>query len=95
MQERGRATTQTDDPTLLDALPTLDDLSGAPIRAEAQLFQAFGLELIYNRPAHQVTIYATITPSTPATLAAIIAISEPPIIPTAVGLALSPQHPGK
>jgi site-specific DNA recombinase len=91
-----RAITHADDPTLLDALPTLNDLTGAPVRAEAQLFQAFGLELIYNKPAHQVTIYATITPSASQTLADIIAISEPPTIPTtAAGLALSLQHPQK
>jgi len=34
--------------------------------------------MIYNKQDHQVTIYATITPATPDTLAAIIATSEPP-----------------
>ncbi len=90
------ATTPHDDPSLLDALPTLSDdiLSDPPGRREALLFQAFGLELVYNKEDHQVSIYATITPSTPATLAAIIAMSEPPTAPAApAGLALSSQHP--
>jgi hypothetical protein len=67
-----------------DALPSL------PASIHARLFAAFGLELIYNKHDHQVTIYATITPATPATLADIIAISEPPATPD--GLAHSPQH---
>jgi len=68
-----------------DALPSL------PAAIQARLFAAFGLELIYNKQDHQVTIYATITPSTPRALAAIIATSEPPTAPA--GLAHSPQHP--
>ena len=31
--------------------------------SKARLFAAFGLELIYNKRDHQVTIYATITPA--------------------------------
>jgi hypothetical protein len=53
-------------------------------------------ELIYNKDDHQVTIYATITPATPDTLAAIIATSEPPAAPATAdlaGLGHSPQHP--
>lgn len=54
---------------------------------------AFGLELIYNKHDHQVTIYATIAPSTPATLDDVIARSEPPTVPAdPAGLAHSPQH---
>ena len=57
---------------------------------QAQLFAALDLQLIYKKDTHQVTIRATITPSTPATLAAIIALSEPPTTPTAAtGLAHS------
>jgi hypothetical protein len=74
-----RATGQRDEPGLLDKLPMLGDiLTGAPDSFQARLFAAFGLELIYNKEDHQVSIYATITPSTPAALAAIIAGSEPP-----------------
>jgi site-specific DNA recombinase len=88
----GRASVQQDEPGLLDALPMLGDaLPGLPTSIQARLFQAFGLELIYNKPDHQVTIYATITPSTPYALAGIIARSEPPAAPA--GLAHSPQHP--
>jgi hypothetical protein len=73
-----------------------DALPGLPVSIQARLFQAFGLEVIYNKQDHQVTIYATITPSTPDTLAAIIAISEPPAAPATAdpaGLGHSPQHP--
>lgn len=40
-----------------------------PASIQARLFAAFGLELLYNKEDHQVTIYATITPSTPMPLA--------------------------
>jgi hypothetical protein len=55
-----------------------DILTDAPASLQARLFAAFGLELIYNKEDHQVSIYATSTPSTPAALAGIIASSEPP-----------------
>jgi site-specific DNA recombinase len=67
------------DPALLNALP---QITGAfdriPTRLRAALLQALGLELVYNKEDHQVSIYVTITPATPHTLAAIIATSEPP-----------------
>jgi hypothetical protein len=87
-----RATGQEDEPALLDALPLLGDaLPSLPAAIQARLFAAFGLELIYNKQDHQVSIHATITPATPQTLAAIIAGSEPPAVPA--GLAPSTQHP--
>ncbi len=91
----GPPTGHQDDPGLLDALPMLGDaLSSLPVSIQARLFAAFGLELIYNKQDHQVTIYATITPSTPQALAAIIAGSEPPKAPAEpAGLAHSLQHP--
>ncbi len=65
-----------------------------PASIQARLFAAFGLEMIYNKQDHQVTIYATITPSTPAALAGIIARSEPPKAPAGpAALAHSSQHP--
>jgi hypothetical protein len=67
-----------------------------PASIQARLFAAFDLEMIYNQEDHQVTIYATITPSTPAALAEIIARSEPPTVPAdPAGLAHSPQHTRK
>jgi site-specific DNA recombinase len=87
-----RSAGHQDEPGLLDALPMLGDaLPSLPASIQARLFAAFGLELIYNKQDHQVTIYATITPATPQALAAIIADSEPPTTPD--GLAHSPQHP--
>jgi hypothetical protein len=64
-----------------------------PVSIQARLFAAVGLELIYNKQGHQVSIYATITPSTPAALAGIIASSEPPAVPASAGLDLCLQHP--
>jgi hypothetical protein len=52
-----------------------------PAGIQPRLFAAFGLELIDNKHDHQVTIYATIAPSTPQALAEIIAASEPPAAP--------------
>ncbi|HEV2377930.1 MAG TPA: recombinase family protein [Streptosporangiaceae bacterium] len=76
------------DPTLLDALPMVPEgLARLSPRVQAQLFAAFGLELVYNKQDHQVTIYATITPSTPQALADIINDSEPPT-PAIPGLSL-------
>jgi len=91
-----KATSQHDEPGLLDALPLLGDaLPRLPASIQARLFAAFGLELIYNKDDHQVTIYATITPATPAALAAIITTSEPPAAPATpgpAGLGHSLQH---
>jgi site-specific DNA recombinase len=77
------------DPTLLDRLPVLAGiLTDAPQRLQAQLFAALDLQLIYKKDTHQVTIYATLTPTTPDTLTGIIAASEPPTS----ALGPSPQH---
>jgi site-specific DNA recombinase len=83
------------DPTLLDALPQLADiLHHTPQRLQTQLYQAFDLQMLYNKDMHQVTIHATITPATPHTLAAIIATSEPPTPTTSTPeFAHSAQHP--
>jgi hypothetical protein len=70
-----------------DALPEM------PASIQTRLFAAFGLDLIYNKQDHQVTIYATITSSTPAALADIVARSEPPAAPAELArLAHSLQH---
>jgi hypothetical protein len=44
-----------------------------PERIKQKLFEAFDLAMLYHKKDNQVTCWATITPSTPATLAAIIA----------------------
>jgi site-specific DNA recombinase len=85
-----KTTRDTPDPSLLDRLPMLGDLvTEAPIRLQRRLYEAFDLQLLYNKHMHQVTIWATITPTTPGTLAAIIndsddghpAASNPPASP--------------
>jgi hypothetical protein len=75
------ATQDTDapDPDLLDTLPKLGDiLTDAPARLQQQLYDAFDLQMLYNKEDHQVSIYAAITPATPATLTAILADSGTP-----------------
>jgi site-specific DNA recombinase len=67
------------DPALLDQLPMLGDLlAAAPDKIKQKLFDAFDIQALYSKEKNQVTLWATITPSTPATLAAIIAASETP-----------------
>jgi hypothetical protein len=61
------------DPGLLDSLPLLGDaLPRLPDRIKQQLFEAFDLAMLYHKQDNQVTCRATITPATPAALAAII-----------------------
>jgi hypothetical protein len=73
------AQTAGGDPGLLDRLPMLGDLlAAAPDRIKQELFDAFDIQALYSKTHNQVTLWATITPSTPATLAAIIADSETP-----------------
>jgi len=62
------------DPALLNAVPLLGDvLPKLPGRIKQQLFEAFDLTMLYSKKHNQVTCWATITPTTPAALAAIIA----------------------
>ena len=73
-----RQHTAAPDPDLLDTLPKLGDiLTDAPAQLQQQLYDAFDLQMLYNKQDHQVSIYAAITPATPATLAAILADSAP------------------
>ena len=65
-----------DDATLLDALPVLagrTDLHPEPV--QAALYQAFDIQALYNNDKNQVTIFATITTSTPQAVAAILALT--------------------
>jgi hypothetical protein len=66
-------------PELLDALPALlGRLQDAKPATRGRLYQAFDLQLLYNKEKNQVTIYATITTSTPGSVTAILNDSEPP-----------------
>jgi hypothetical protein len=70
------ARARDDDATLLDALPILTsraDLYPEPI--QAALYQAFDIQALYNNDMNQVTLYATITTSTPHAVAAILALT--------------------
>jgi site-specific DNA recombinase len=64
--------TRADDPTLLDELPlTGDILTEAPDRIKEAVYAAFDIHVLYRPDQHQVTIWATITPATPATITAL------------------------
>jgi hypothetical protein len=61
------------DLALLNDLPLAAATLGQhPGRLLAALYQAFDIQCLYKPDMHQVTIFATITTSTPATVAAII-----------------------
>jgi len=61
------------DLALLDDLPLLGATFGEhPERLQAALYQAFDIQALYKPDMHQVTIFATITTSTPQAVAAII-----------------------
>jgi len=67
------ATAQADDPALLDELPLAGDIvTAAPDRIKEAIYAAFDIHTLYRHDQHQVTIWATITPATPATIAALI-----------------------
>jgi hypothetical protein len=79
------------DPALLDALPLLGDvLPRLPSRIKARLFEAFDLAMLYHKKDNQITCRATITPATPAALAAIITDSETPAL---AALLTAQDHP--
>ena len=87
----GQAGQHGGDPALLDGLPMFGDLLlRLPDRIKQQLFEAFDLAMLYHKEDGQVTCRATITPSTPAALAAIIAQSETPDL---AALLTSQDHP--
>ena len=66
---------QATDPALLDQLPVLGDiLPGLPPALKARLLAAFDLEILWNKPGQQVTVFAEITD---ATLQAIPGITDP------------------
>ena len=56
---------QTVDPTLLDQLPMPGDiLPGLPPDLKAELFQAFDLQVLWNKAGRQATVFAEITDTT-------------------------------
>jgi hypothetical protein len=67
------------DPGLLDALPQLPArFADLPVSTLHKLYQAFGIEILFNHGMHQVTCRATITTSTPGTVTAIINDTQSP-----------------
>ncbi len=68
------ATARDDAAALLDDLPLLADTTDLqPERIQAALYQAFDIQALYKPDMHQVTIFATITTSTPHAVAALLA----------------------
>ena len=53
-----------------------DLMAHLPARLYAQLYDAFGIEILYRHDSRQVTIHATITTATPGTLAQIIRLCD-------------------
>ena len=69
------STPKAADTTLLDQLPLAGDiLSGLPPDLKTRLFDAFDLQILWNKPGQQATIFAEITE---ATLRALPAILDP------------------
>ena len=63
------------DPALLDELPVLGDiLPSLPPALKARLFAAFDLEILWNKPGGQATVFIEITENT---LRAIPGIIDP------------------
>jgi hypothetical protein len=70
-----RTTPTAADPTLLDQLPLAGDIfNDLPAALKTRLFQAFDIEVSWNKPARQATVRIEITE---ATLQAIPAILDP------------------
>lgn len=57
------------------------------------LYDAFGIQVLYRHHLNQVTIYATITDTTPATLTAIISDNDTPGHATTTPTATTPSTP--
>jgi hypothetical protein len=67
------ATSQDNDPALLDQLPYLPGiLHNAPEHLIEQLAAALNVECLFRKEQNQATIWVTITDSTPATIAALL-----------------------
>jgi hypothetical protein len=82
------------DASLLDALPVLAGRADLyPERIQAALCRAFDIQALYNTDLNQVTLYATITTSTPQAVAAILALTgnDPTACTTEPGLAPAMQ----
>jgi hypothetical protein len=63
-----------DDTALLDLIPLLaDTIALHPERIQAALYQAFDIQALYKHDMNQVSLFATITTSTPEAVAAILA----------------------
>ena len=60
-----QVTPKAADPALLDQLPMPDDiLPGLTPQLKAKLFQAFDLQVLWNKPGQQATVFAEITEAT-------------------------------
>ena len=86
-----RATAHDTDAWLLDLIPLLaDTIDLHPDHIQAALYQVFDIQALYKDDMNQVTLFATITTSTPQAVAAILADTGHD--PTSAGT-LSPQPP--
>ena len=61
------------DPTLLGELPLAGDvLPGLPPELKARLLDAFDIQILWNKPGRQATVFAEITDATLQALPAIL-----------------------
>jgi hypothetical protein len=96
-----QARARDDNAALLDDLPLLaGTVDLQPEHIQAALYQAFDIQALYKDDMHQVTIFATITTSTPHAVAAILthtghgpANLTPATAPTAPAQASPPVYP--
>jgi hypothetical protein len=71
-----------DDPALPDELPyAAAAFTTAPENVKAKIYAAFDIQVLYRAPIKQATIWASITPSTPAIIAALTAAPAPTTTP--------------
>jgi hypothetical protein len=70
-----KTTPRSADPTLLDELPLAGDiLPGLPPRLKTELLRAFDIQILWNKPGQQATVFAELTDTT---LKAISGILDP------------------
>ena len=89
-------------PDLVSLLPEVTaDLAALPPALQAELFEVFDIQIIWNAPMRQATFRATITDTTPAIVTALLArASDDPSHDTKSGhpttpLRQQPPHQGK
>jgi len=78
LQTLDHAAPRNDDTSLLDLIPLpTDTIALHPEHIQAALYQALDIQALYKHDTSQITLFATITTSTPQAVAAILAATSP------------------